>query len=380
MAANDLAVVIGINRYPRISDLRAPASDAIRFYLWLRHPQGGNVPKDRVHLRLSPIRHERWGKQPTNYPHIDPVFKQIVKEGEGRRLDGSGERLGRRFYLFLAGHGIQNALRERYVALLLADADLGAMACEHVPGLVFAERLHWTGYFDEVVLFMDTCREECLLVGEKPFYNVLNQIPHREPKKFFGLAAQPGKLAVEAPAGPRRWAGRFTSYVLDGLYGKACDEDGAITGESLKKYVNRRFATLIARTPRTLQESISYPYFDNDDDIVFSPAVPAPPLSTPFVDVKVTSTDGSPLPELHLVSAEGEVVAVNLTRSKEFRRNDSTLVIAGLAAPGLYYLRSTARPDQALRGSRGWRDRRAIPELASREGRALRPGRSTSSR
>ena len=84
-------------------------------------PRAATFRKDRVHLRLSPIRHERWGRRPRHNPHIDPIFKQIVKEVEGPLEADTGERLGRRFYLFLAGHGIQHALVERYVALLLAE-------------------------------------------------------------------------------------------------------------------------------------------------------------------------------------------------------------------------------------------------------------------
>ena len=222
MAASDFAVLIGINRYPMIQDLNAPVYDAIRFYQWLRHPAFGNVPKERIKLLCSPIRRACWGQRPTYGTHIDPIFKPMVTNGRGRLTSRDGELRGRRFYLYLAGHGIEHAHEDKYAALLMADADLNALACEHLPGVVYAQGVQFGGYFDEVVLFMDTCRESCLLTAKKAFYNVVRHVQPEEPKKFFGLAARWGREGREIPRETRRhWTGRFSSFVLDGLNGAA---------------------------------------------------------------------------------------------------------------------------------------------------------------
>lgn len=343
MADDDFAVVIGINRYPKINDLKAPTCDAIRFYLWLRCPKGGNVPKDRIHLLLSPIRRSRWGKRPTNGSHVDPIFETMVRQAASRRRNGEGERLGRRFYLFLAGHGIEDTHPEKYPALLLANADWADFANEHIPGLVFAQALQSSGLFEEVVLFMDTCRGECRLAGKKTLFNFFPSSQNVNPKKFYGFAAQRGQPAREVPViGTRRgrWTGRFSSFVLEGLRGLARDHNGAITGESLKKYVKKCHDQLVYDSPGDMLPYIYPPDFDSsDDDFIFSPAGLAAPVPR-RIDLFVSDVGGAALPQLHLVSPDGRTLAIDVSNSKAFRLTDSALIIRKLN-PGQYCLLSS---------------------------------------
>ena len=50
MAANDYAVVVGINRYQGLNDLMGPENDAADFNAWLRKPTGGAVQGARDQL------------------------------------------------------------------------------------------------------------------------------------------------------------------------------------------------------------------------------------------------------------------------------------------------------------------------------------------
>ena len=50
MATNDYAVVVGINHYPGLSDLKGAENDARAFQDWLVRKDGGNIPNSSPHL------------------------------------------------------------------------------------------------------------------------------------------------------------------------------------------------------------------------------------------------------------------------------------------------------------------------------------------
>jgi hypothetical protein len=64
-------------------------------------------------------------------------------------------------------------------------------------------------------------------------------VPNTPPagsRRFYGFAAKYGKLAVERLIDGQQ-SGVFTSTLLDALKGGAAEDDGRITGESLKAYL-----------------------------------------------------------------------------------------------------------------------------------------------
>jgi hypothetical protein len=77
----------------------------------------------------------------------------------GKAIAKMDHRVGRRFYIFLAGHGITPLRAASPImddtALLMADADTSDLL--HLAGLGYAEWFRTAGAFDEIVLFT-ACR------------------------------------------------------------------------------------------------------------------------------------------------------------------------------------------------------------------------------
>lgn len=156
MPQNHYAVVVGIDRYPRMPPNRAlqyARHDAICFYKWLRSSNGGGVPKGNARLITATRAEQASGWQrPVRTEVIDfltDIHKRIDK------LDGS-EWLGSRLYVYLTGHGVAPVGGRG--ALLFADSDppyrweyLDLDVCEK-----FYERCR---FFNEIVLLGDFCRD-----------------------------------------------------------------------------------------------------------------------------------------------------------------------------------------------------------------------------
>jgi hypothetical protein len=293
------------------------------------------VPRDNIFPFLSPTPpNSAWVKKPC-VTEVEGRFRRLLEDG--RQAMSKGRNLGRRLYLFLAGHGIEAFPHQKYVALLMIEADLDFFASEHIAGLVAARALLLSGCFQEVVLFMDACRTEQSLSGMRPFFNIPARELNPAPQKFFALAVKWGKKAREVPTlQRRRWAGRFSTYVLDGLQGKAraYDKSGAITGLAMQSYLLNRYNILKEKTPRELHDKISDPDYEVDPQFVFAPGGEACANKIQGVDVAVSSRAGDTLPAFRLVSPEGnEVVGV-------YRAKRPPRVIKGMA-PGIYRMVST---------------------------------------
>ena len=103
MTGNDYAIVVGINDYadPRMR-LKGALNDANDFVAWLRSPDGGRLAPDQVDpfTLLSDASSET--------PTVAQVWQKI---GAMLKLakDAQGGRLGRRLYIFFAGHGVAHA-------------------------------------------------------------------------------------------------------------------------------------------------------------------------------------------------------------------------------------------------------------------------------
>ena len=89
MGAEDFAVVVGIMRYPGISDLDGSENDARNFRDWLVSPNGGNVAAGQVHLILSsnyPGEDDPLRARPTTL-EVDGAFEKLIGvSGVGPRI------------------------------------------------------------------------------------------------------------------------------------------------------------------------------------------------------------------------------------------------------------------------------------------------------
>lgn len=227
MAADDYAVVVGIARYPELGNLGGPEYDAGDFVDWLTKTAG--VPDANITKVLSssfPPPPSPIDAEPTTLT-VQKAFEKLVARGRT-----SGGRVGRRLYIYMAGHGFAPELEE--TALLMANASQFRTGY-HIPGRPYANWFRQAAYFDEVVLFMDCCRENYPVAPPQPvpFDRVSGA---HEARYFYGFAAGWSRAAQEIPGQDGKPRGLFTLALLDGLRGKAV-RDGQITARSLADYV-----------------------------------------------------------------------------------------------------------------------------------------------
>jgi uncharacterized caspase-like protein len=161
MAANDYAVVVGIDRYPWIGNLKGAENDARAVVEWLEDPAGGDVPEGHIQAICSSDydgQDEAQLYRPTPadvYRPFERLLERSREREDGRTEDG--RPLGRRLYIFMAGHGVSAEPIE--TTLLTANASSESMG-HGVCGTTVAGHFVKKGLFEEVVLLMDCCRND----------------------------------------------------------------------------------------------------------------------------------------------------------------------------------------------------------------------------
>ena len=265
MAANDYAVVVGINHYPNppLSDLQGPENDALGFKDWLVSPTGGAVPDVNIHLILSrdfPAGGKPMAAKPTT-GEVDLAFEEILEQVKDQAP-------ARRLYMFFAGHGIAPPATLDEAALLTANAGRNRMG-HNIPGKMYARSIQLSAMFQEVVLFMDCCRDNYVRGRfHNPTWDETPRVDAADTVVFTGFATKWSRKSREKALedqGPVQ--GLFSHAVLTALRG------GRLTGSQLRDRVHNHLRLLVP--DGNLQE----PKFEvPDPDILFSEDA-APPSS-----------------------------------------------------------------------------------------------------
>jgi len=239
---HDWAIVVGVRRYPGIKDgdLDGAENDASNFRDWLVDPTGGDVPPAQVRLILSsdfPDATDAASAVPTN-AEVEKAFDWIDDIAELNREQGIGRKVGRRLYLYFSGHGYAPSKNE--AALLMANATPRRPG-NHIAGRVWAEWLYESGYFEEIALFMDCCRDSNTEVAMRPVHlgKVSDNKGIQDRKRFYAFGTQWARKAWERlnPV-DNKVHGVFTTALLSGLRGEAADvSTGFITANSLRSYL-----------------------------------------------------------------------------------------------------------------------------------------------
>jgi hypothetical protein len=269
---NDYGVVLGITRYPALGDLQGCENDAVAFGEWLASDVGGGLPAANITVLRSsdhPAAAQSFRERPT-LQDVDQAFEPLIELAMQQ-----GGRAGRRLYVFMAGHGLAPDIDD--AALFMANADAQIRIANHVPGRPYASWFRMGAVFDEVVLFMDCCRDDYQSV---PFRSVpWAAVASREgadTRHLFGFATRWSRKSRERPDDTGVVRGLFSRALLAGLKGGAADFAGQISGASLEGFV---FSYLQS----TLQaEDYQEPRFDYDkmNDVVLVPADPVRRKST----------------------------------------------------------------------------------------------------
>jgi hypothetical protein len=145
----DFAVVVGINDYqkPPFAPLQGACADAVDFVDWLQSPNGGDLPAQNIKLTTY---------DPQNPAPSESYIKTLIADLLGIPPKPDTAFIGRRLYLFFAGHGIgqEEELDDTGFAAIDASKYLDA----YIFGAATANKIALMACFQEIVLFMDCCR------------------------------------------------------------------------------------------------------------------------------------------------------------------------------------------------------------------------------
>jgi len=228
MGEKDYAVVVGISRYPALSDLSGPVNDALSFKDWLLNR--GSVPLKNIELLVTPANAETMTRK-----NAQPLRDQVINAFDAiREHENERGRVGRRLYLYLAGHGYAPQVND--AALLMANASHRSFSA--VPGAVFADWFHASAKFEEIVLIMDCCRDDCSAIPPQPPPWAPENSPDADQVRYFHAFATQTyhKAREQALTSDGMVRGIFTNALLT-AFEMARDAHGRITGTAVKDYV-----------------------------------------------------------------------------------------------------------------------------------------------
>lgn len=272
MAKNDkdYAVIIGIKTYPdfdKDGPLEGPENDAIAFRDWVISPTGGNVPDDEEHVALIiSSKYTPPAKTPDDarpmIVDVQGAFERLQNKAEDNASKGKGLQVGRRLYIYMAGHGF--APRDDQTALLMANAKRDRTgAIYHILGQYTADWFYKAKYFEEIILLMDCCRELYPVMGlNMSFSQSIAPGAVNKVKRFYGHATKWSRLSREKNInGVRR--GIFTATLMKALEGGAVDpETGELTAQSLSDYLYTNMEGLLDDAEKEKQDIQKEPEID----------------------------------------------------------------------------------------------------------------------
>ncbi len=250
MARDDHAIVVGITRYPGLRDLAGPENDARDFRAWLIDEAGGGVPEDQVKLIVSPARAEAAevvNERPTN-AEIELELERFIRMSEEGVAGGRGPRVGRRLYVYVAGHGVElGSIDDAHPVLLTANAT-EALA-HHVFVGDWVRGMREAGIFEETVFLFDACRSRVTTAPPRGAPITRGGVPGARVRWLDAFASQELLSAYEKQFGPEHH-GVFSRALLAGLRGAAREENGDVTALSLSKYLWENMKELLTCAER----------------------------------------------------------------------------------------------------------------------------------
>ena len=321
MGQDDWAIVVGIWNYPDLGNLTGPQNDAKAFADWVRSSTGGGVPENQVRLILSsdfdPA--DSASRAEPTPGRVEALFDELDDIAQRNKERMEGLRVGRRLYLYMAGHGCAPILDES--VLLMANATR-RRAGYHIPGKPWANWFYRAGYFEEILLFMDCCRES---YQQAPL-NVPAYIDVTAPdavdrgRRLFAFATKWSRLSRERPMADGAVRGVFTVALLEGLKGAAAEPDGRVTANSLAGYLQTNMQTFLTESDRADPAIPKAPDVELhpviDDDFVIVTVAPPPPPAHEMQPVtngsprsRLTVTTGDVATEIFIVDGRLHVIA-----------------------------------------------------------------------
>jgi hypothetical protein len=241
MAARDWALVVGVTKYPdpAFDPLKGPEADATDFYAWVTSKDGGGVPLKQAKLIVS-SQFKKSASPIDAQPAAEAVtkfFEALDVRAQENDKNGKGLVAGRRLYIYFSGHGF--APSDTETALLMANAAKNRLK-HHIPGREWANLFYRSGYFEEVMLFMDCCRNILpQTIPNPPSVSVRNNPQAiKKGRRFYAFATEWGAESRERVIGKGKSRGVFSMALMEGLRGRACEAGtNRVTAKSLRSYL-----------------------------------------------------------------------------------------------------------------------------------------------
>lgn len=262
MGEKDYAIVVGVSYAdPELNTLQGPLNDAKDFHEWVCSKDGGNVPTKQAKLILSS---EVEGEVEPTADRVNEAINELYQIAAENEQKEEGFTVGRRLYLYLAGHGI--APDQNQTAVLMADATRAKLDL-HILGQYSADCIADTGMFGQVLLFLDCCREQPTRV---PLLNrklrERSSSRRHEIVRFYGNASH-WKMTTREHEMEHDglYHGIFTTALLSALKGAAANRDGVVTAGALHDYLINFTKCLL-----TEEERLN-PGITNEPHLTFGP-------------------------------------------------------------------------------------------------------------
>jgi hypothetical protein len=202
MANTDRAIVVGISCYPGpdFGDLGGPENDAKAFYELLVSSDGGAIPKENVELILSSDYKLPFGSPSDALPTLSEIQRAIDRlqyRAKEQARQGSGYKIGRRFYIYMSGHGF--APSEDEAAVFMANVTREC-ARYHILRRYNADWFYKPACFDEILLLRDSCRQHDPLAPlNRPYLEVMSPQMDRV-KCVYGFGPNGPRMQGKGPS------------------------------------------------------------------------------------------------------------------------------------------------------------------------------------
>ncbi|GAC1345632.1 MAG: hypothetical protein NVSMB27_08060 [Ktedonobacteraceae bacterium] len=339
MRQNDYAVVIGIAHYPLFhADLGGPVNDARHFAEWLvtAEDQGGaGVPGEHLTPILVPVpapdpNHPEPADGQVPLPVVENIlaaFENLREKVQNLHPEGGSEG---RLYIFLAGHGFSVDTEQLGIeesALLMSNAEQGFWP--HFAGHYCAEWFVKSGFFQEVVLFMDCCRNEPLINFPLSLPSWGVSTGKTRAKKFYGFATKWAQKSREQLI-DGMMQGVFTWSLMNALRGDITDNEGRVTEKELKGSIYNSVRKLLPNDQAPGSGEFQDPDFENDDDWVFAQIASK---RTPSATVQIDFGQLSPETNVELIDASHTTIDKHMPKDGPWQT---------YLSPGFYLLQVPA--------------------------------------
>ena len=227
------AIVVGIDHYKK-RPLNGAVADANAFAGWLTASNQVTVldsPPDGKQTYLKLLTSDV-GNEIAMGQEIDIALNDIINDAFNHLNEKN------RLYFFFSGHGIGVTFTNTALCLRLWP-ELGNFC---MSGLKYLDGLVNQGVFDEILTFLDCCREyDALKDPRPPGFDYQVPLGTKQPGVITFYSTPYGKLSFEIDEDPNKKRGAFTSFIIEALKGDAADPAGVVTGGSLKKHIDDNF-------------------------------------------------------------------------------------------------------------------------------------------